>query len=176
MPPAITFLRAPGAVTDLSPLKEERIPVVRAWFPGRPSSASEARRCLRAAADGKSWNVDIDLAALLVSELVTNAVLHARTPVEMVVSAIADETLEVEVSDGSAQLPTPSRSATPASRGQGLHLLDALSDCWGIRATAVGKTVWFRLAPASQEGGQPTGLVETKANFPFPDRLLVVGG
>ena len=97
----------------------------------------------------------MDTAELLVSELVTNAVVHAGTPVDIVVSVVADATLQVEVSDGSGGLPTNRPGTQLSSRGRGLPLLDALSDCWGVRSTNGGKTVWFQLRPATAGRSAP---------------------
>jgi anti-sigma regulatory factor (Ser/Thr protein kinase) len=92
-------------------------------------------------------DADMNTAELLVSELVTNAAVHAGTPVDVVVSVLEGATLEVEVSDGSVGLPTNRRCTQLSSTGRGLPLIDALSDCRGLRASAGGKTVWFQLRP-----------------------------
>lgn len=97
-------------------------------------------------------------AALLVSELVTNAVLHARTDVTLTL-AVADGVLEVGVADGAAHLPLPRQpgDAAPhrpgsqparwtAESGRGLDLLDTVADSWGMVVLAAGKQVWFRLS------------------------------
>jgi anti-sigma regulatory factor (Ser/Thr protein kinase) len=93
------------------PVSQARREVVRARLPGRPSSVGVARRLLRST-DPTLGDADVDTAELLVSELVTNAVVHAGTPVDIVVSVVADATLQVEVSDGSGGCrPTaPARS------------------------------------------------------------------
>jgi anti-sigma regulatory factor (Ser/Thr protein kinase) len=92
-------------------------------------------------------DADMNTAELLVSELVTNAAVHAGTPVDVVVSVLGGTTLEVEVSDGSVGRPTNRRRTQLSSSGRGLPLIDALSDCRGLRASAGGKTVWFQLRP-----------------------------
>jgi anti-sigma regulatory factor (Ser/Thr protein kinase) len=89
-------------------------------------------------------------AELLVSELVTNAVLHSRGGVSLTL-AVADGVLEVGVADPGPRLP-PQRSLTPGSGppwtaegGRGLRLVDRLSVEWGVVAVDPGKQVWFRL-------------------------------
>ena len=80
--------------------------------------------------------------------LVTNAVVHALSPVRLVI-ALRGGVLEVGVSDTDATLPG---SRVPAPRevsrgwGQGLTLVDSLSDEWGSTPLRVGKQVWFTLA------------------------------
>ncbi|HTE73127.1 MAG TPA: ATP-binding protein [Actinomycetes bacterium] len=116
-----------------------------------PHAVATARR--EAAAQLDRWELD-DLrpdAELLVSELVTNAVLHSRGDVALTL-AVADGLLEVGVSDPGRGLP-PQRSlqggaAGPrwtAEGGRGLRLVDRLSVEWGVVALARGKQVWFRL-------------------------------
>jgi anti-sigma regulatory factor (Ser/Thr protein kinase) len=89
-------------------------------------------------------------AELLVSELVTNAVVHGRGPVELTV-AVADGVLEVGVTDRSPLLPA-SRSGAPllapsaAEGGRGLQMVDQVADEWGVATLADGKQVWFRLS------------------------------
>ena len=81
---------------------------------------------------------------LLVSELVTNAALHARTESELSIG-IDEGTVRVEVRDGSDVLPVAKHYSTTASTGRGLLLVDQLADRWGAEAERVGKVVWFEL-------------------------------
>lgn len=91
--------------------------------------------------------------ALLVSELVSNVVLHARTPCELVLTR-SPERLRVEVHDGSDRLPGKSIQADPmALSGRGMLLVDAMSDAHGSEVLAGGgKLVWFELAVPSASG------------------------
>lgn len=140
-------------------MSEVRAEVARARLPGEPSSVGAARRLLRSTTDPVARDADVDTAELLVSELVTNAVVHAGTPVDVVVSVLDDATVEVEISDGSAELPTNRRHPELSSTGRGLHLVDALADCWGVRSTVTGKTVWFRLrSPMAGRSALPEGV------------------
>jgi anti-sigma regulatory factor (Ser/Thr protein kinase) len=86
-----------------------------------------------------------DVAVLLTSELVTNVARHAHTKIELAVLLEPREVC-VEVAD---QCPTPPvirRKGISSSRGGwGMHLVSALSDCWGVVAHPGGKAVWFRL-------------------------------
>ena len=90
-------------------------------------------------------------AELLVSELVTNAVLHSRGDVALTL-AVADGMLEVGVTDPGARLRPqrgtdrgPGGPPWTAESGRGLRLVDRLSVEWGVVALARGKQVWFRL-------------------------------
>jgi anti-sigma regulatory factor (Ser/Thr protein kinase) len=87
---------------------------------------------------------DADVAALLVSELLTNVVLHARTSAQVRVT-LEDDCLRVVVSDGAPTLPTRRRPTTDAVTGRGLMIVDAMSDDWGVEAFDGGKSVWFEL-------------------------------
>lgn len=119
-----------------------------AWtFPADPGAVRAARSAVRGQL--ALWGLESvgDLAALLVSELVTNALRHATGPigVRLVRPCHRDGVLLVEVSD---PLPDPprERAARPEDEsGRGLQLLASASRRWGTRPGAVGKTVWFEL-------------------------------
>jgi len=85
-----------------------------------------------------------EMAVLLVSELVTNAIMHAHSDFELVVHDLGDR-LRIEVADADTRLPTL-RSYTPESvTGRGLHMVASGADRWGFEATPTGKVVWFEL-------------------------------
>jgi anti-sigma regulatory factor (Ser/Thr protein kinase) len=88
-----------------------------------------------------------ETAVLLISELVTNAVRHARTgPLAMALHLeAAGAWLRIEVHDADPHEP---RQRTPAGldeSGFGLLLIEALAGSWGVRQTATGKAVWAEL-------------------------------
>lgn len=114
-------------------------------FPAHPRSAGEARRFVADAL--RSWGRDslVESAALLVSELVTNALLHARTDIDVVLRVEPDR-LRVEVHDLNAALPRPRRYSLEASTGRGLHLLETVATDWGVQATSTGKAMWFTIS------------------------------
>ena len=85
-----------------------------------------------------------DAVVLLTSELVTNAILHARTHIELAVRC-ESATIRVEVDDRSPQLPVPEPAAVDATTGRGLTLVDVMSGAWGVEERASGKTVWFEV-------------------------------
>ena len=85
-----------------------------------------------------------DTAVLLVSELVTNAVLHARSSSELVVRRV-ETGIRVEVRDESASAPTVKSYSVDAGTGRGLLLVESLAARWGSQPNAFGKSVWFEL-------------------------------
>lgn len=87
-----------------------------------------------------------EIAQLLVSELVTNAVLHAQSGIEVVVRH-GGRRLRVEVGDASRTPPVLRRHDEDAMTGRGLSLVDQLSEAWGVERNADGKRVWFEVAP-----------------------------
>jgi hypothetical protein len=90
------------------------------------------------------WGLDglVDPVLLLVSEAVTNAVLHTSGPVSLGVDRHGSG-VRVRVVDSSAVLPARRRPSTTATTGRGVALLDDLSDEWGVHRLEVGKVVWF---------------------------------
>lgn len=80
----------------------------------------------------------------LTSELVTNAVLHARTPFVLKVSVKGDR-IRVAVTDGSETLPTLKRRGPTSPTGRGLRIVEEIADRWGFEPVKSGKTVWFEL-------------------------------
>jgi anti-sigma regulatory factor (Ser/Thr protein kinase) len=124
---------------------------------------SEARRQVRAAIHYWHLPVDIEIAALLVSELVTNAVLHdtawsdgdgdgdgegAESTITLTIVSAGGE-LRVDVYDSSPDLPALSGDGIPpaeAEHGRGLVLVDSLSTDWGSYRAGKGKAVYFTLA------------------------------
>lgn len=83
-------------------------------------------------------------AALLVSELVTNALRHGPPPVYLDVALHADR-IRISVADSSRVQPRPLRVETWSESGRGLALLDATAAAWGIDVQPPGKWVWCEL-------------------------------
>ena len=106
-----------------------------------------ARRYL--AARAAAWPAGLlDLVVLLTSELVTNAVVHGRSPVALRLADDGDQ-ITIEISDGDPH-PLPTDAGRPPDtrqNGRGLLIVDNLADRWGCRLhrTPPGKTVWFEL-------------------------------
>ena len=87
-----------------------------------------------------------DEARLIVSELVTNAVVHAVEPITLEV-AVSDHTLRVEVCDGDdlTAVVTARHAHGDGTTGRGLTIVDAFADRWGVRRHRGGKSVWAEL-------------------------------
>ena len=97
-------------------------------------------------------------AALLTSELVTNAVLHAATPLCVTLHILPDR-IRVDVADGNPSFPSLKEYGREAATGRGLTLFNTLASNWGVQAVDGGKIVWFELpvdfpvSPASVSDG-----------------------
>lgn len=116
--------------------------VERLRLPPDPTSAGAARRFIANALD--TGDEVAELAVLLVSELASNAILHAATPFEIILHA-GDEQLRVELVDGNPALPTMRPYAPESVNGRGLHIVAATADRWGFEPRGGGKLVWFEL-------------------------------
>ena len=142
-------MRSPGKV------------VASAHYPAEPLTAARARLLVRQAI--APWVEDaalVDTTVLLVSELVTNAVVHGGSRVSVVVS-LPDEGVQVAVSDEGPGRPERLEPQPEPSElvdhGRGLELVRQLSDDWGVEPEELGKTVWFdcrhRRAPTRRCAG-----------------------
>jgi anti-sigma regulatory factor (Ser/Thr protein kinase) len=117
-------------------------------LPPSPASARVARDRLRAFL--ASWRDDDTRAAvvLLTSELVTNAVLHARSQVTVRLD-VTEERLRVHVDDESPTVPVRREARPDLPGGRGLLLLDSIAERWGVLPGATGKSVWFEVSSAA---------------------------
>jgi len=113
-------------------------------LPQDRSSSADARRFCETTLE--RWGCDelADTVKLLVSELVSNAVLHAGTEVEVVMRLLGDR-IRVEVADRSPQQIRRREAAETDTSGRGSELVDMLSRAWGLTGRPDGKSVWFEL-------------------------------
>lgn len=123
--------------TSLPPRRE-------ALFPPTPASVADARTLVRRVLADQGREDALDGSVLCVSELVTNAVVHAGTDVRLRVWA-EPHGVRVEVEDGSGHLPIPRNYANLAATGRGLMMVDRTADRWGVRSGPESKVVWFEL-------------------------------
>lgn len=152
---------------------QEELPYAAYSLPRHPDAVRQARRHTRETL--LEWDLpeDADLAELLVSELVTNALKHSAVghhrpdtsrPRRLVGSLRGTKangripfmlrrgarSLWIEVGDPDARLPRRSDPGSDDETGRGLVLVDSLSTRWGARATGDGKVVWVELRPRAR--------------------------
>ena len=109
------------------------------------ASAGAARRFLRHELEDLAVpEPPMEATVLLTNELVSNAVLHARTDVELRLLTYPD-VVRVEVHDGNSRRPDPAMAPADATSGRGLLMVEALAQRWGVQGTSHGKFVWFEL-------------------------------
>lgn len=119
----------------------------RTWTVILPSSAQAPAVARRSAGDLlRYWGLGHveDIALLVISELVTNAVLHAHASGgSPELHLYADGAwLRIEVHDTDPRPPQPRTPAGLDEAGRGLLLIEAITDQWGVYGTATGKAVW----------------------------------
>ncbi|MCU1673197.1 MAG: hypothetical protein JWN77_1310 [Frankiales bacterium] len=107
-------------------------------------SAGAAREALCGLLGGEAGE-EGELACLLLTELVTNAVRYAGGQIS-VRAGVRSDLLLVEVRDASERMPVVGDPSPDAEGGRGMLLVDRLSDRWGVEPLPVGKRVWFELS------------------------------
>jgi anti-sigma regulatory factor (Ser/Thr protein kinase) len=123
-----------------------------AEFPPETTSPGSARAFIEKVLVAWSCSDDVEVAQLLVSELVGNAVQHARSAARVTASLSGDR-IHVAVADENPSLPIERRGGPLAPNGRGLLILEALADSWGVDDVedGRGKVVWFEI-PRSRPG------------------------
>jgi anti-sigma regulatory factor (Ser/Thr protein kinase) len=111
-----------------------------------PAAAAEARGQVQAAIRAWDVPVDPDIAVLLTSELVTNAIRHETSDTITVFITCCYGHLRVDVHDTSRFFPVLMDASADEEAGRGLMLVDSLSDKWGCDRIPAGKAVYFTLA------------------------------
>lgn len=117
-------------------------------FPLKTTSVSAARRfaieVLRDLPVEK-----LEAVQLMVSELATNSIRHAKTGFHLVITRKPDS-VRIEVTDLAGGIPTVRSPGPTDPTGRGLAIVEMLSDAWGVEyATATDKTVWFTLGASA---------------------------
>ena len=134
------------AVREVCRLHTGVVDDATARFRGGPDAPFAARHFVMGLLEHRPYGVraPIDDAQLVVSELATNAVVHAGTPFS--VSVRCDGTgIRISVHDRSLALPIVRQVGPTARSGRGLRLVTAVSRDWGVETTSDGKTVWAEL-------------------------------
>lgn len=118
-------------------------------LPAEPASVARARQHLVDALKDWGETAAVEVVELLVSELVTNAVLHAGSPVELVVRRQPGR-VRVEVGDDSSMAPHRRDSDEEATIGRGVDMVEMLAEQWGVETdVAEGKVVWFEVSASA---------------------------
>lgn len=124
-----------------------------------PERIAAARQQLRELLHDWTDTDQVDSAVLLVSEMVTNVLVHtdgdALLVAEMTRYGAEPRRLRVEVADASDDLPHKRRPGELASSGRGLVLMELLADRWGVDPRGEGKSIWFELYEPSEAPAAP---------------------
>ncbi|OAR22225.1 phosphatase [Streptomyces sp. ERV7] len=149
-------LPGPGVV----PARRTAVTVAQA----EPHRIAGVRRQLRELLHDWADEEQVDSAVLMVSEMVTNVLVHTDGDALLVAEATGapgTRCLRVEVADASDDLPHKRRPGEMASSGRGLILMEMLADRWGVDPRGEGKSIWFELyeGPDGAPGDRPGGLV-----------------
>jgi anti-sigma regulatory factor (Ser/Thr protein kinase) len=143
----------PAAIADVARLVhrlEAVLAKVMERLPADLRSPGLARRLVRQALE--DWCEDdlVDDIALCVSELVTNAVVHAGSAPRVLVH-VRPAVIHIEISDDSESLPVMRGAGPEDTSGRGMAILGTLSERWGsYRRSGGGKTVWFDVRRADR--------------------------
>ena len=130
----------------IAPTRPAELHACRVRLTVGPAAAAEARG--RVLESIRAWDipVDPDIAVLLASELVTNAIGHETGKTIVLAITCSFGQMRVEVHDTSRMLPVLVDAPVDAEAGRGLMLVATLSATWGIYRTPAGKAVYFTLA------------------------------
>jgi anti-sigma regulatory factor (Ser/Thr protein kinase) len=132
-----------------------------------PAEVGRARKWARSRLAGSGISADEPVAetlVLLVSELVTNAVVHTGCPavLRLLLTGVCEDaaggpagTVRLEVADSCDRAPEPRHADGDATGGRGLALVDGLADRWGWTPEGTGKRIWCEMDRAT--AGDPAG-------------------
>jgi anti-sigma regulatory factor (Ser/Thr protein kinase) len=172
-----------------------------------PAEVGRARKWARSRLSGSGIDADEPIAetlVLIVSELVTNAVVHTGCPAVLRLllraapagargaagaareraprpgrapegpAALVVDSVRVEVADACARPPRPRSADGDATGGRGLALVDGLADRWGWEPAAGGKRIWCEVDRATAAAADPTRLFQEQAAYPDLAAYLAV--
>ncbi|MCX5377330.1 SpoIIE family protein phosphatase [Streptomyces sp. NBC_00091] len=128
-----------------------------------PERIAGARRQVRELLHDWSDTEQVDSAELMVSEMVTNVLVHTDGDALLVAEAVGElgtRRLRVEVADASDELPHKRHPGEMASSGRGVLLMEMLADTWGVDPRGAGKSIWFEL----YERSKPDDAAENAGN------------
>jgi anti-sigma regulatory factor (Ser/Thr protein kinase) len=146
-----------------------------------PAEVGRARKWARSRLAGSGISADEPVAetlVLLVSELVTNAVVHTGCPavLRLLLTGVCEDaaggpagTVRLEVADSCDRAPEPRHADGDATGGRGLALVDGLADRWGWTSEGTGKRIWCEMdrATAGDPADGPGGTAATHGGFAY---------
>lgn len=148
---------APGSLfgvagRDCSSAPVPRDPALRVEVPVDLAAVDGIRTQVVELAAG--WGLsELEDLEVVTSELITNAIVHARSVSVVEVRLVGTDCVEVTVSDADPEPPVKRIPYEQHTRGLGLHIVDALSEEWGVRVVdGGGKGVWARVGPFPGHG------------------------
>jgi anti-sigma regulatory factor (Ser/Thr protein kinase) len=142
-----------------------------AAFDSSAESVAQARRLVERQLQDWGQSDLSDDARLVVSELLTNAALHAKPPIKLRLARLPAG-VRLEVSDGSPELPLKVHANTDVMTGRGWSLVEALCDSWGVQPAGKGKIVWATLLPPDLSESQIPAAFESHT---IDTELMTVG-
>lgn len=113
------------------------------------ASARTARKFVEDVLVRWQCDQDVDTINLLVSELVTNAVVHGGSDADVAVR-LTDSAVRISVADAGEGMPTRKDADASATSGRGIGLVDELASAWGVEPLPVGKAIWFEVPRADR--------------------------
>ncbi|MDX3690352.1 SpoIIE family protein phosphatase [Streptomyces europaeiscabiei] len=134
------------------PLRRTALTVAQA----EPERIAGARQQVRELLHDWSCGDQIDSAVLLVSEMLTNVLVHTDADALLIAEMTGDggkRRMRIEVTDASDDLPHKRHPGELASSGRGLVLMDVLADAWGVDPRGDGKSIWFELYETAPPDG-----------------------
>lgn len=120
-----------------------------------PERIAVARQQLRELLHDWTGADQVDSAVLLVSEMLTNVLVHTDADALLTVEVtgeVGERRLRVEVTDAGDDLPHKRHPGELASSGRGLLLIELLADTWGVDPRGEGKSIWFELYESDGSG------------------------
>ncbi|MFE2876777.1 SpoIIE family protein phosphatase [Streptomyces roseus] len=120
-----------------------------------PERIAGARRQIRELLHDWADAEQVDSAVLMVSEMVTNVLIHTDGDALLVAEAVGEpgtRRLRIEVADASDELPHKRHPGETASSGRGVLLMEMLADTWGVDPRGEGKSIWFEMYEQAGDG------------------------